>query len=421
MPPHAGLVHPEEHNWRTSNVALINSSLDHKIKHQSAASEPAWNDGVVGTTAGVFVWRVEDFEIVPWPKERFGCFYERDSYIILDSQAVGSHAIGSQGSKAEAEAEAKAEAKAEEKQLVLSHDIFFYLGARTTADEAGTAAYKTVELDEFLHGKAVQHREVQGSLSKAFTRLFPDVNILRGGVRSGFSHVDRSTTTHAHAGGRVNTLLRIFKHPGAAAAREGVLIVEVEPSWQSLDEDDVFVLERGDRVFVWQGSKSAPMERAKAAQVVSDLTRAKHVDVEVVRQEEGRSRVVLEYLGAGEEELGGRRLKCERPVDSPQSSHEEREEKKLFRLSDESGELVFELIGEGSVERSDLYGNDIFLLDDGRKIWIWEGNRASRAERSMWLRVAQRYLAQSEDRAGLAVAKVVQGSESRDFWTALEA
>ncbi|VDP55120.1 unnamed protein product [Schistosoma mattheei] len=58
------------------------------------------------------------------------------------------------------------------------YDVHFWIGRESTADEYGTAAYKTVELDTFLDDKAVQHREVDGFESDLFKTYFNrfDVN-----------------------------------------------------------------------------------------------------------------------------------------------------------------------------------------------------------------------------------------------------
>ena len=45
----------------------------------------------------------------------------------------------------------------------LAYDIHFWIGAHSSQDEYGTAAYKTVELDHKLGDAAVQHREVAES------------------------------------------------------------------------------------------------------------------------------------------------------------------------------------------------------------------------------------------------------------------
>lgn len=403
MPPHEGLVHPKEYDWRDSNVELVNSELDHKVKYQSAATEPAWNNGVIGVEPGLFIWRIEEFEVVPWPKEKHGSFHEGDSYIVLLSEKVEKR----NGDAGDGEEDTQ-----EEKDRLI-HDIFFWLGQHTTQDEAGTAAYKTVELDEFLHGTATQHREIQAAPSDLFSSLFPRLKILRGGVRSGFTHVETNEQPE-----HVDTLLRIFKHPNPAAGRDSMLVHEVEPTWQSLDESDVFVLDKGDKIFVWQGRKCSPMEKLKAAQVVNDLTIAKHVDVEVLSQSETRSKIVVDYLGGQEVNPLETKFECARPI----SAATQRETKKLFRLSDAAGELSFDLVKEGSgIGKNDLDGDDVFLLDAGKSIWVWEGRGASRAEKATWIKVMQKYVAQQADAANLSVAKVHQGSESKGFWAAVEA
>lgn len=394
MPPHGGLVHLKEYDIKDSNVELIGTDIDHQVKYKSAAEEPAWQ--VVGKGPGLLIWRIENFQVVPWPKEKYGQFYDGDSFIVLHSFKVGSK-------------------DASEK---LGHEIFFWLGSHTSQDEAGTAAYKTVELDEFLHGAASQHREVQSAPSDEFLALFPRISIRSGGVRSGFRHVEEAPKEE------VTTLLRVFTNPGSKTSN-GIVVHEVEPTYRSLDDGDVFVLDKGDKIWVWQGKSCSPMEKAKAAQVVHDMTLAKHVDVEVVAQTESRSRRVIDLLG-GDTSTQSDGFKQGRPIASGnKTSVASGRSKKLFRLSDASGQLSFSIVKDGNVTASDLDSNDVFLLDSGKAIWVWEGQGASRAEKAQWLRVAQAYIRQlgqsSTDSHLIPLAKVNQGNETKAFQQAIAA
>lgn len=397
MAPHNGLVHLKEYDIKDSNVELIGSDIDHRVKFNSAATEPAWNNGRVGVSAGLFIWRIEDFTVVAWPAEKAGQFYDGDSYIVLHSYRVGEGA-----------------------NAALGHDVFFWLGAHTSQDEAGVAAYKTVELDEFLHGAATQHRELQSSPSDDFLALFPRLTVRSGGVASGFNHVERDAEKEP-----ILTLLRVFRPSGGAA---GVVVHEVEPEWRSLDEGDVFVLDVGDKIWVWQGAKCSPMEKAKAAQVVHDMTLAKHVDVEVLSQSESRSAVIVRLLGGGDE--GPQQpFTRSRPVVSQSLRLQNKPPRRLFRLSDASQKVTFDLVKEGpSISQGDLDGNDVFLLDDeGKTIWVWVGLGASKTERALWLRVAQSYVQRVLEGSGdseaylTPIAKVQEGHETTAFIRAIRA
>lgn len=236
--------------------------------------------------------------------------------------------------------------------------------------------------------------------------MFPKLKILSGGVATGFKHVDENEKPE-HV-----TLLRIFKHG------TGILVHEVEPTWESLDDEDVFVLDqKGEKIFVWQGRKSSPMEKARAALIVGDMTLAKHIDVEVLSQSEARSRVVVDLLGgpsgqAHNEKYGSRRPIRRLSIDAT---------KKLFRLSDASGELKFECVKEGAeVSHHDLDTNDVFLLDAGKIVWVWKGKQASDGEKRSWLNVCQRYIGGLQDRQATPIATVSEGNEGTGFFRALE-
>jgi hypothetical protein len=129
--------------------------------------------------------------------------------------------------------------------------IHFWLGDETTQDEAGVAAYKTVELDDALGGGPAQYREVQGNESALFLSYFKDtggVEYVPGGVASGFRkvEVDVFPTRLLHLKGKRTVRLQ-----------------EVPLSIASLNNQDVYILDAGFKIFVFNAPLANRYEKAK--------------------------------------------------------------------------------------------------------------------------------------------------------------
>jgi gelsolin len=198
--------------WQESNLSEIGSELDKKIREAAAEHEAAWND--LGQEAMLKVWRMEQFQVVEWPSSKHGRFHVGDSYLVLNSH---------------------------EENDKLIHDVHIWIGAESSQDEYGTAAYKMVELDDSLGGVAIQHREVQGHESELFKSYFGTIMLLQGGVESGFTHVE-PTVEEPH-------LYRI------KGTEKSMSLTQMPVERASLNSGDCFILMLSpEQVFLWSGA-----------------------------------------------------------------------------------------------------------------------------------------------------------------------
>jgi gelsolin len=355
-----------KYNIADTNIANLGSDLEKKVREAAAKNEPAWTNA--GKTLGLQIWRIEKFNVKSWPTHSYGSFYTGDSYIVLNTY------------------------KKEEKYL---YDVHFWLGNETTQDEAGTAAYKTVELDDFLGGAPVQHREVQGNESALFLSYFKaPITILEGGIESGFRHVKPEEYKP-----------RLLHLKG----KKRVRVTQVPLTRDSLNSGDVFILDGGANIFQWNGSGAGAMEKAKAMQVSEGLE----------SDRKGKARVTV--LSEGEDDkqfwelLGGKG-----PVKSASEGGDDNEaphgERKLFKLSDASGTLNFEEVAKGdAVKRTLLQSDDVFVLDNGSEVFAWVGKGSSAGEKRGALNFAAEYVVKQNLPPFTTISRVLEGGENSTF------
>lgn len=275
------------------------------------------------------------------------------------------------------------------------------MGNASTADEYATAAKKTVELDDYLGGDPIQHREVEGNESALFLSYFNNqIKILNGGIESGFNHVkpDEYQPRLLHFKGK--------KH---------VRIAHVPLERASLNSGDVFVLDMGLILYQWNGKESSGQERLKAAFYCRALDDERRGLPEVVVLEDGdQDEKFWSYFkdGYGTVKSANREGKDDEITSSG---------KRLYRLSDASGTLIFKKIATGSdVRRALLDSNDVFILDIGSEIFVWIGKGASTREKKTAMDYAKTYLVTHNKPSNLSISTILEGGENEVFEHSLE-
>mmetsp|Transcript_5736 Transcript_5736/g.6476 ORF Transcript_5736/g.6476 Transcript_5736/m.6476 type:complete len:373 (-) Transcript_5736:40-1158(-) len=365
-------------NFKETNVSAIGGDLDKSCREAAAANEKQWIGA--GSKVGLQIWRIEKFQVVP-SKTPPGVFYSDDSYIVLSTYEDANSGK-------------------------LRHDIHFWLGVTTSQDESGTAAYKTVELDDLLGGEPTQHREVQDHESKQFIGYFEGgVRLLAGGVASGFNHVKPEEYQK-----------RLLHIKGRKVPR----IAEVECTSASMNSGDSFILDNGLQILQWNGSKAGIFEKNRAAALsrALDDERKGAAEITVYAQgdkDEGEFWAALGDDGSGLDSQEG----------GDDAAWEKNATKRLFKLEDDEGKLEFSEVAGGDTgvkcTRDLLDSDDVMIFDVGNEVFAWIGKNASKGEKSTALHFAQDYLTNAPDRPSwLPVTRILEGGENEVFTSHLE-
>jgi len=357
-----------------TNMALFGSDLEKKIKAAAAAGEPQWKG--CGQKEGVEIWRIEKFKVVPWPKAQYGSFLDGDSYIVLHTR------------------------KEDDK---LKWNIHFWLGKYTSQDEYGTAAYKTVELDDFLGGSPVQYREVDENESSQFLSLFKCFQVLQGGIESGFKHYTERPNDPR--------LLWVKGHLKNVTVHQ----IDFDQRGKYFNQGDAFILDCGPQgIWTVFGTSTSVGERTKATQVVEAIQEERKKDYPHFSCRFGDAD---EQMAEFWRRVGGEvPIKAAGEVVSDHQGHGgvAGSAKRLLKISDErTGSLEYFEVQNPT--KASLDTKDCFIAWDGATCWIWVGHGSNKAEQRSVVFVAQKYVNETIAHKKVPIVTVAQGNEPKEF------
>nr|XP_046273612.1 adseverin [Scatophagus argus] len=327
-----------------------------------------------GKAAGLQIWRIENLELVPVPESFHGSFYTGDAYVILFT--------------------------VKQKESFFYH-LHYWLGNECSQDESTAAAIFTVQLDDYLGGKPVQYRELQGVESTAFTSYFKGgITYKTGGVASGFHHVVTNDLS-------AQRLLHI-------KGRRVVRATQVPFSWSSFNSGDCFIVDLGDMIYQWCGSKCNKFERLKAAQVARGIRdNERNARAELVVVEEGSEPCRLtDVLGVKPDLSEGH------DDDDMEADISNRKMAKLYMVSDASGSMKVTIVKEENpFVQTDLLSDECFILDHGKNnmIFVWKGHKANPSERKEAMKTAEGFIKQMGYHEKTQIQVLPEGGETPMF------
>uniref|UniRef100_A0A8C4T6P5 Scinderin n=2 Tax=Erpetoichthys calabaricus TaxID=27687 RepID=A0A8C4T6P5_ERPCA len=315
-----------------------------------------------GKNPGLQIWRIEKMELAPVPESLHGNFFVGDAYVVLQTVKQKDNYF---------------------------YNLHFWLGKECTQDESTSAAIFTVQMDDYLGGKPVQYRELQGYESTTFTSYFKGgIKYKAGGVASGFQHVVTNDLS-------AERLLHI-------KGRRVVRASEVPLSWSSFNKGDCFIVDLGATIYQWCGSNCNKYERLKAAQVGVGI-----------RDNERNGRAQLVVVEDGSEPQTHDQGKPGILADISN-----RKLAKLYMVNSSGSMQVSMVADENPFPQKLLLSEECFILDHGTNkiIYVWKGKNANPNERKTAMATAEGFIKQMGYPPNTQVSYVLpEGGETPTF------
>ena len=333
----------------TGTIELFGSNIEKNVKEASANYEILWQNINI-ENPGLYLWKVRNFKLETVSQNNIGTFYEGNSYLILCISQLPNNA--------------------------LTFNIHFWLGKETTIDEMGTVAYKTVELDTFLHGRAIQHREVQENESDLFRSYFPaGINYKLGGIETGFK------TVKAYDYSKYNPILYRIKNNS---------VTQIPFDLANITENDSFILDAGLTINKYDGKNSSHKERL--------FTEYYALNIKDCRKDSNI--VIVDNINVFTDTINSLASK-------------QGKAKELYRITESDNKVNISKV-DGDINLKSFDSNDTFLFYCSHATYLWIGKNSSYNELLNAWKLAFK-ITESTD----PISVVKEGAESQNFLLSL--
>lgn len=316
------------------------------------------------------IWRIEKLQPVK-VQNISGAFFKGDAYILIKKNI--------------------------EQRTYTAHH---WIGSQSSQDEYGAAAILTVKLASIVGQKVNIYQEWEANESVLLLSYFPQgVQYLEGGVDSAFNHFE--------PGKYKPRLLHVkgMKH---------IRISQVPLSGASLNENDAFILDAGNDLYLWVGQNANKQERAKSAFAVTSIRnneRNGQANIHYPRDNAEDEKAFWAVLGGKPEKIKLEDDKKDEDIDVVTMSKEIH----LFEVSDAGGSMAEKEIVERPLVKEMLNTEETYVLVLEREVYVWCGRKSNTAEKENALKVANDYAGRFNKKHGLRCIKVNEGMEDIVF------
>lgn len=325
-----------------------------------------------GHVPGLTIWEIENFLPNKIDEVTHGKFYEGDCYIVLKTFLQESQ---------------------------LSWEIYFWIGSNASLDKKACAAIHAVNLRNFLGARCRTIREEQADESDEFLALFDhDIVYIEGEhTGTGFYTIESSS---------FNTRLYIVRNDDTTLHLEPVKI-----DYESLDAENVFLLDNGFKLFLWYGKKSKNTVKSKSRLMAEKINK---------NERKNRAEIFMEVQGQESVEFL-KLLNITDPENRPEvkSSSPEwiKKNPRLYIIQLGLGylEMPQVAIPQQKIVQKLLVSKNVYLLDCGVDLFVWFGKKSTRLVRAAAIKLSQELFNMINRPSYSTITRVQEGTETQIF------